>query len=129
MHRLCYVSRSLLNGDMGAIEALRTKSVAYNAAHDIRGALYYDHDMFFQVLEGPKEAVKTLFDAIRADGRHEDVTLLVVESVDTALFDPWEMKFVSGISLATDQVPFDYDAVRHSDLRSLQQRTALLRAA
>lgn len=129
MKKICYVSRSLLNGDLGAIEALRQTSIARNAVRGICGALYYDHTTFFQILEGESEAIDKLFGAISRDSRHEDVVLLFSDEVDTKLFEPWEMKFVSGMDADPDEITFDYDALIEADLVALNDRAAILRAA
>lgn len=46
-----------------------------------------------QVLEGPEEAVESLFKTIRADPRHKDVTVLSREQISTRQFANWEMAF------------------------------------
>lgn len=129
MIKLCYVSRSLLNGDLGAIEALRQMSIVNNAVRGICGALYYDHSTFFQVLEGEAEAIEKLFDSIRRDPRHKDVKLLYTEEASNKLFEPWEMKFVSGMDIDPSKLRFDYDTLKDADPRDLNDRAAMLRAA
>ena len=53
----------------GIIEASRRN----NPSIDITGLLIYADGIFIQVLEGPSEAVHTLYEKIRDDRRHEEV--------------------------------------------------------
>ncbi len=52
--------------------------------------------LFYQVLEGPAEAVDEIFGAIRADTRHTDLLVLgVEEDVSQRLYPEWSMKTVN----------------------------------
>jgi hypothetical protein len=52
--------------------------------------------IFYQVLEGPPEAVDELFQKIAADARHKDVLLLSAqEDVADRQFPSWAMKKVN----------------------------------
>ncbi|SFO62284.1 Sensors of blue-light using FAD [Pseudonocardia ammonioxydans] len=55
----------------------------------ITGALLITDHYFAQVLEGDRMTVEQLFDQIRCDPRHEDVTVLESGYVDTEPFPTW----------------------------------------
>ncbi len=101
-YRLIYRSRSLLgaNGaeassaEEGLADILRAAR-AKNADKGITGALMLYDDWFAQVLEGPKQAVDSLFSTIKTDPRHEAVTLDRIDADATRLFGNWAMAVVA----------------------------------
>lgn len=64
-----------------------------NAARDITGILLFVDQCFFQVLEGPLEAVEALADNIRSDNRHTNMTTIIREPVARRSFSAWTMGF------------------------------------
>ena len=64
-----------------------------NHAHDLTGMLLYRRGRFFQVLEGPEDAVDELMRKIRRDSRHDGVRVLLRESLDDRRFDEWTMGY------------------------------------
>lgn len=70
-----------------------TGARSHNQANDITGILLYFDLVFFQVLEGPKDALDALFARIVEDPRHKDVTLQVSEPSGTRLFPDWSMAY------------------------------------
>ena len=69
-------------------------SQAYNALHDITGALMTDGSMFAQVVEGPSVAVKDLYAKIMRDKRHDRVLTLQHTLVHVRLFGLWPAAFL-----------------------------------
>jgi hypothetical protein len=94
--RLLYRSHSRIadaneNAELGRI--LRA-SRNNNGASGVTGALmFYDH-WFAQVLEGPKAAVRALFEKIAADPRHDAVEIHDERTVDARVFSRWAMAHV-----------------------------------
>ncbi|MEL6998009.1 MAG: BLUF domain-containing protein [Paracoccaceae bacterium] len=126
---ISYASRSLVNGDLGEIEKLRIVSQTNNKATLITGALYHDHDTFFQILEGEADEVDRLFETISQDPRHTDIKCLVRREIESRAMPLWQMKFVSGVAAPTLAEDFRYDDLIHSDVRNVVQKAASLRAA
>lgn len=93
-----YVSRSLIGGDLGALERLRQTCHRLNALRGISGALYYDAMRFFQVLEGERRELEALIAQISIDPRHADMRILESHNLPDRVFGAWNMKFVSGLS-------------------------------
>ena len=57
-----------------------------NAASGVTGALLYYDNWFAQALEGPKEAVHSIFSKIKADDRHKAVEGTADEPVTSRVF-------------------------------------------
>ena len=64
-----------------------------NARLGLTGMLLYAEGTFFQVLEGQPDVVDELYTKIKRDRRHEQVTLIIKETIDERYFDDWTMGF------------------------------------
>ncbi len=62
-----------------------------NSNQAITGQLHYHRRQFVQLLEGPGDAVETLFQAIRRDQRHHSLRLIVDRDVKGRAFPDWAM--------------------------------------
>ncbi|MEF8833508.1 MAG: BLUF domain-containing protein [Halofilum sp. (in: g-proteobacteria)] len=65
-----------------------------NPKREIGGVLHYGHGYFLQVLEGPENEVKALYEKIGRDPRHQDVRTLDERRVEERRFPDWSMKYV-----------------------------------
>ena len=65
----------------------------HNARAGLTGMLLYAEGAFFQVLEGPAEAVDALYSKIELDTRHAKVTKIIHEPIRRRVFDAWTMAF------------------------------------
>ena len=95
MKRLKYISR--FTGPMSdrEIADLTEQSAQRNRELGVTGILMTTGGLFFQVIEGPEDAVKQIWDDIRVDVRHIDVLLLSEEEgVERRLFPDWSMRLV-----------------------------------
>jgi hypothetical protein len=94
--RLIYRSHSLITDEERSAElaSIFTTARQNNHGHQITGALMVSDGSFVQALEGDEAQVRSLFDAIREDRRHEDVTLLE-ESEAPRIFGRWAMAKVA----------------------------------
>ena len=93
VYQLMYVSSAawkLANDELSAILDI---SRANNRRYGVTGLLLYLDGGFLQVLEGPKDAVTTLFRQISRDRRHIGVRTLVERHVPERLFAGWSMGF------------------------------------
>ena len=97
LHRIIYVSRSLLRGDEDqvAVELRRILAVSRrnNASEGLTGALLLGQGSFAQVLEGPMGAVERAFERIQDDPRHADLVIVEVSPVAARTFADWSMAF------------------------------------
>ncbi len=102
LKRIKYVSRYARHLTENEIESIVATSQRNNAARQISGIMATSGRMFYQVLEGPSEAVDALYARISADPRHTDVALLRnQEDVAERLFARWSMRQINLEELAS----------------------------
>ncbi len=101
--QLVYVSR--LVGDESVLRSIHSHAVRNNTAHTITGHLLYANRRFLQVLEGESKQVHQTFAHIKADPRHEQVTLLLEQSIAERAFQHWNMGFHHISQEELDQFP------------------------
>ncbi len=92
--RLLYASRA--TGPMSAslVDSILEHSRRNNPAQGITGVLCYSDDLFIQVLEGGRDEVCELYNAIVRDERHEHVRILSYEEISERRFGSWTMGHV-----------------------------------
>ncbi len=96
LKRVKYVSRYSKPLDAKQLEALGESAARKNLELGVTGVLMASGGLFYQIIEGPAEAVDGLYDAIEADERHTDIILLSVEDdAPSRLFPDWSMKMVN----------------------------------
>lgn len=66
---------------------------AFNEMDNISGMLLHDRGVFFQVLEGPADAVTALLARLEQDERHASIAILADQRSSTRLFPDWKMGF------------------------------------
>jgi Sensors of blue-light using FAD len=95
LHHLIYASRASATFREHDIPAILTTARVNNASVEVTGILLYIEGSFFQILEGPKEAVEKLFDRIHVDSRHALVTRIISEPIAHRSFGDWTMGYSS----------------------------------
>jgi hypothetical protein len=93
---LTWASRSLIDPYSPEMLAVLRSAVPRNRALGISAALYFDERTFVQVLEGPRDNVRRVFDTIQRDWRHTDVTMLDEVSVSRRTFSGADLKCIDG---------------------------------
>lgn len=91
------------------------QSYARNADRSISGILLFDGDYFLQTLEGPRDAVTTLFLSIHADTRHTDIALFGVRDLQQQRFPDWHMHLLGRdctVELVPDMAFLDFSDQR-----------------
>jgi hypothetical protein len=118
VHRLIYISRSLVGSSANELDAIVRRSVVHNQANGVTGMLWSDGANFAQVLEGEHDAVAETMSRIRADPRHADIEVLVDRSIAQRMFGGWAMVLPGEGSETTDQTAFlvGFAASQHTDL-------------
>lgn len=93
MIRLTYASIAIADfGPENLLALLKTCRVN-NGIKNITGILLYSHGTFFQVLEGDESAVDAIFESIKKDKRHTNVTLIEKLPITERMFPYWSMGF------------------------------------
>lgn len=123
LKRIKYISRFSEGMNQSEIEAIGLQAAERNAGLGITGVLMTGGGLFFQLLEGPPEAVDQVWASIRSDPRHRDVVLIAAqEGVTSRIFPDWAMRRVSldhggNAHLETLRaiLPVVYEQRRHCD--------------
>lgn len=89
-------SRSPHQGLDPGVARILAKSKRNNARRHIVGSLLFGDGCFLQCLEGADRDVDALYDKIRADPRHRDVTVLSRTEIAQCSFGAWSMKYAPG---------------------------------
>lgn len=92
---LAYYSRGLRPFENAELQAILQRSRFNNSRVGVTGMLVYVKGRFFQLLEGPSDAVLATFDRIGRDPRHADVTVLKDFTAVSRHFPAWTMGFPS----------------------------------
>lgn len=90
-----YSSRAAPGFDEAELPLLLEKARRSNAALDVTGMLLYVEGNFFQVLEGEPGRVDALYERIRHDHRHAQVTRIIHEPIAARDFSDWTMGYAS----------------------------------
>lgn len=91
LYQLVYASRPF-GFDQSMLNGILNDARRFNPAHGITGALVCRHDMFMQLLEGPKEALDAVYKRIAVDDRHLEVRKLVDRPTNKRMFPDWAMR-------------------------------------
>ena len=91
LRRVIYVSEKVGSSEQDVTDIINA-SIQNNPSKNITGCLIEGKNSFLQILEGPYDAIKSLYKIISEDNRHTNVTRLCDESIETRLFSDWSMK-------------------------------------
>lgn len=108
---LCWASRALIAPYSPEMLSVVRNALPRNRALGVTGALCFTPTSFFQVLEGPSDAVRAVFARIEADWRHTQVTKIAETPIRERLFAGHEMKFVDAQRTPHLGHPVEFDAV------------------
>jgi len=126
MHlRLIYASQATTDFSPEQLVDLLATSRSNNDRDGLSGMLLYSSQSFLQLLEGDDEVLRSAFDRISADDRHENVRILMQAEAPGPMFPDWNMGFehideddlaenVPGYTPATDYPLVNPDLVVHA---------------
>ena len=100
--RLIYRSRSRIAEEERSTALANIFGVARsnNKQAGVTGALLVTDHWFVQALEGDEPTVRRLYEQIRDDERHDEVTVIESTAVDGPVFSRWSMAEVSKLGHA-----------------------------
>lgn len=111
LYSLAYISRNTMKGSSEEIaEQVRDilgTAHKNNPAMGVTGALLYSGGYFCQVIEGERDALEELFEAIQMDHRHGEVTVLHFEPLEERAFSEWAMA-LAGVE---ESMRFDIEGI------------------
>ncbi|SPF77973.1 BLUF domain-containing protein [Pseudoprimorskyibacter insulae] len=93
LYQLMYTSLAVHGFGTRQMRAMLPHIRSNNLKHDLSGMLLFADGEFFQVLEGPRNAVKAVFAAIELDERHSCITVLREGIIARRAFTDWSMGF------------------------------------
>lgn len=126
--RLLYVSRAVGPQTTTMTTTILAQAQTNNAQQGITGVLCQGQGFFFQVIEGERSRVNTLYSRISADARHKDVELLHYQEISERRFGQWSMALVH-LSVDDPMVKLqhpDFDPYSASGPQVMQQVMDLL---
>ncbi|SHK03256.1 BLUF domain-containing protein [Hymenobacter psychrotolerans] len=93
MHHLIYSSTATRPLSEEELRGILHKARHHNEQHNLTGILLYHEGQIVQLLEGPEEAVHTLYGYIAQDPRHTGLIKLADKHVPQRSFPDWSMAF------------------------------------
>jgi hypothetical protein len=105
MLSLVYASTAVVGFNGADLAELLALSRAANSADSITGVLLFRNHRFLQLLEGPPHAVRNKMQLIAEDARHQDVLVLLEETVPQRQFPDWTMGYAAASALEGVTVP------------------------
>lgn len=89
--RCLYASRPAEPITQGLLDSILETSRKKNPEQGVTGLLCASENLFVQVLEGGRDEVSELYNAIVRDGRHRQVRILLYEEITERRFGNWTM--------------------------------------
>jgi hypothetical protein len=95
---ITYTSAAIRLPTRAELERLLIRARARNVRESITGVLLYYNGSFLQCIEGPKESLRRVYNAICADPLHHKISELVREPIARREYQEWSMAlcFISG---------------------------------
>lgn len=86
-YAICYISTASSDFAQADIEKALPQWQQNNSSQEIKGILLFSGGNFFQVLEGEKDKVISLFNTIKEDPRHAGIIQVVGKDISSGSFD------------------------------------------
>ncbi|HPG61373.1 MAG TPA: BLUF domain-containing protein [Casimicrobium sp.] len=101
--RLIYASHLVAPLAKTDAQQILSASLRRNNGLGVTGYLCVSATHALQCLEGPRDAVNTVYNLVAADPRHTNVTLLRYVEAWRRLFPVWDMGFTSDLATAAPE--------------------------
>ncbi len=99
--RALYISKSNQSFCETDISDLAVLSGFKNKEFGITGFLCFSKDIFFQYIEGHKDAIDNLLNNLKNDPRHAIIKQIETEENDRRMFSNWTMQYLSEEQLSS----------------------------
>ncbi len=106
MFGLAYKSKASQEFGQEDIQFMLEQARDFNKQHHITGCLLYYQGKFLQYIEGNQEKILDLFDRIKVDNRHSEVTLLSYDYTSERVFHNWEMAYEDFLGATNHQLQY-----------------------
>ena len=95
VYHLCYLSTACDNLDINDFKEIVAAAQSHNEECGVTGILIYCNKHFFQILEGDKEDVLSIYSRLLVDYRHDNLIKLQEGFIPKRQFEEWSMAFKS----------------------------------
>ncbi|MFK7945994.1 MAG: BLUF domain-containing protein [Saprospiraceae bacterium] len=93
MYHLIYFSTGTKHFSEMELSELLKESRKNNQKNNITGILLLVEGCFLQILEGEKSTIKTLYNKVKKDTRHNDILKISEGTTQERVFKEWSMGF------------------------------------
>lgn len=93
IHQLLYISFASGPVRKLMIKEILAKASVNNPKLEVTGILICNSNIFMQLLEGKKENVEEVMERIKADSRHDQITIVYEGENTDRLFPNWSMAY------------------------------------
>ncbi len=93
MYTICYVSSARVDITEDELTALFRTTENNNTSNNITGILLYKSGKFLQVLEGEETVLKSLYEKIEADPRHNNIFVILNQKCKRRIFENYASRF------------------------------------
>lgn len=107
LNQLIYISQATRKMSSEDLMSIQKIAKTNNETMDVTGSLFYNGGWFLQVLEGPIEALNTLYKKIEKDPRHKNSRIIHSEPAKFRTFTRWSMNMTN----LDDRQADKYDAL------------------
>ncbi|GAA0854399.1 BLUF domain-containing protein [Aliiglaciecola litoralis] len=94
LQQLAYISSATSEPTSADLQAILDVATDKNQQHKITGFLMYAERIFYQIIEGPKTEIDTLYSNLLRDTRHSKVTRILYNPISSRRFADWSMAFM-----------------------------------
>ncbi|MEM7215728.1 MAG: BLUF domain-containing protein [Pseudomonadota bacterium] len=94
MHLIVYSSQVMDAGSdvTGLVRDIVASAESKNPSLSVTGVLLFENKHFLQAIEGEETVLRELFETIRGDERHGEITVHVDQNVEERAFSNWSME-------------------------------------
>lgn len=93
LHQIIYTSAAAPSANLDDFKSIARHSSQNNKTLNVTGIMLFTDGVIFQVLEGEKEIVETLYDRIKRDDRHSSIMKMIARDTPEREFADWSMGF------------------------------------
>ncbi|MBC7593377.1 MAG: BLUF domain-containing protein [Kineosporiaceae bacterium] len=105
MRTIAYSSSTIRDVSDDELSSILTRAREKNARLQITGALLHRNGRFIQIIEGPEDAVRSVYASIVADPRHQNIHLVADERIAVRRFPAWTMGYQSLVDVPGSEIP------------------------
>lgn len=95
INQMIYISQSTRKMSTSDLHEILKVAQDNNQSIDVTGSLFYNGGWFLQVLEGPTDTLKKLYNKIEKDPRHKNSRIIYDEPARFRTFTRWTMNMTN----------------------------------